>query len=177
MVYGEGEHIDAGGRRLAPYPSRPPEVGLAGFSSHCFLCQPTVFWRRSLGVLLGPWDTTLQCAFDFDYWIRAFTAVPQRIGRIDALQAQTRRHAATLSVTHTDQAVLEATWLQATRLPLFSPHILQAYAEELEDNPGQELAGLLERLRSRLSQTLPPERLDAIWATIELALREGSGNR
>ena len=47
MVYGEGEHIDAAGQRLDRYPTRPPQVGLAGFRDYCFLCQPTVFWRRS----------------------------------------------------------------------------------------------------------------------------------
>ncbi len=98
---GTGPFPTPGGRRLERYPTRPPEVGLAGFRDHCFLCQPTVFWRRSLALLLGPWDATLHCAFDFDTWIRAFRAVPDRIGKLAALQAQTRRHPDTLSARQT----------------------------------------------------------------------------
>lgn len=163
MVYGEGEHIDAAGHRLDRYPTRPPQVGLAGFRDYCFLCQPTVFWRRSLGVLLGPWNASLRCAFDFEYWLRAFCAVPGRIGHLHELQAQSRRHAATLSQTQTGQAVLEATRLQATFLSDPSPHILLAYAAEVLEgstappagiSAEQHLASLLQELRPHLSAPL-----------------------
>jgi hypothetical protein len=182
MVYGEGEHIDAEGRRLDRYPTRGPEVGLAGFRDYCFLCQPTVFWRRSLSLLIGPWDTSLGCAFDFDYWIRAFRAAPGRIGALDTLQAQTRRHPDTLSSTQLGRAVLEATRLQARHLPDPSAHLLLAYAAEVllgETPPPQgaepleHLAGLLHDLR----QDLPVDLWYSVLAQLpEVAERlRGSG--
>lgn len=167
MVYGEGEHIDTEGRRLERYPTRAPAVGLAGFRDYCFLCQPTVFWRRSLSLLIGPWDTSLRCAFDFEYWIRAFRAAPGRIGALDALQAQTRRHPDTLSSTQLGRAVLEATRLQARHLPDPSAHLLLAYAAEVlmgETPPPQganPLAHLADLLRE-LEADLPPP----LWETL-----------
>ncbi len=164
MVYGEGEHIDSDGRVLDRYPTRPPEVGLAGFRDFCFLCQPTVFWRRSLSVLIGPWDASLRCAFDFDYWIRAFQAAPGRIGHLSARQAQTRRHAATLSATQLGQAVLEATRLQATRLDDPSPHILLAYAQEILSGATAPPVGMtpVDHLAALL-QALHPDLPDSLW--------------
>jgi hypothetical protein len=185
MVYGEGEHIDADGRRLDRYPTRAPAVGLAGFRDYCFLCQPTVFWRRSLSLLLGPWDTSLRCAFDFDYWIRAFRAAPGRIGALSALQAQSRRHPHTLSATQAGRAVLEATRLQARHLPDPSPHILLAYADGLlrgetappeGGDPVSHLAGLLQELRADLPADLwraVLARLPRVAGVLGSAGREG----
>jgi hypothetical protein len=163
MVYGEGEHIDAEGRPLERYPTRGPQVGLAGFRDYCFLCQPTVFWRRTLTLLVGPWNASLRCAFDFEYWLRAFAAVPGRIGHLPELQAQSRCHGATLSATLAGVAVLEATQLQATHLPDPSPHILLAYAAEVlagttappqGSEPVPHLAALLLELRPHLGERL-----------------------
>ncbi len=131
LVYGEGQHIDAEGVVLDLYPTRPPEVGLEGFRDYCFLCQPTVFWRRSLGVMLGPFELSLKTCFDFDYWIRAFTAFPGRIGHLPVLQAQTRRHGATISATQLPRAVMEATLLQAPFFDVFHPHILHTYIQQI----------------------------------------------
>lgn len=163
MVYGEGEHIDAQGHPLERYPTRTPEVGLAGFRDYCFLCQPTVFWRRTLTLLVGPWNPALRCAFDFEYWLRAFQAVPGRIGHLPQLQAQSRLHDATLSATLADVAVLEATQLQLRHLPDPSPHILLAYAAEVlagttappgGRDPHDHLVALLQELRPELGERL-----------------------
>lgn len=163
MVYGEGEHIDAAGRPLERYPTRDPSLGLEGFREYCFLCQPTVFWRRTLTLLVGPWNPALRCAFDFEYWLRAFQAVPGRIGHLPELQAQSRLHPATLSATLTDVAVLEATQLQLRHLSDPSPHILLAYAGEVlagttappaGRDPHAHLVDLLETLRPELGERL-----------------------
>jgi hypothetical protein len=177
MVYGEGEHIDAAGHPLDRYPTREPQVGLAGFRDYCFLCQPTVFWRRTLTVLLGPWNTSLRCAFDFEYWLRAFRAVPERIGHLPDLQAQSRRHAATLSATQTGQAVLEATRLQASFLSDPSPHILLAYAAELLEGSSAPPAGLTaEEHLVELLQELRPHLNDQLWRVVLEQLPAVAGN-
>lgn len=93
MVYGHGEHIDEHGRFIEAYPTRLPSTPAEEFADRCFICQPTVFFKRSLTVLLGPLDETLKTAFDFDYWLRAFIQIPERIGFIDTAQAKSRLHA------------------------------------------------------------------------------------
>jgi len=90
LVYGNGEYVDAAGRTLEPYATRPPSTPIEAFAQGCFICRPTVFFRRTLPVLLGKLDEELDCAFDLDYWLRVFKALPARIGFIEALQAQSR---------------------------------------------------------------------------------------
>jgi glycosyltransferase involved in cell wall biosynthesis len=91
-VYGHGQHIDESGRELAMYPTRPPSVAIDTFLNGCFICQPTMFFTRAAHLLLGPFDESLKTAFDFEYWLRLFTAMPGRVGFVEELQAQSRLH-------------------------------------------------------------------------------------
>ena len=77
MVYGEGEGLEET-KLVQRYPTLPSGVGIEGFRSHCFICQPSVVFRRSMAVLLGEFDQECRTAFDFDYWLRAFDAFPHR---------------------------------------------------------------------------------------------------
>ena len=97
MVYGEGEEFNEDTGLVQRYPTMPVSVGLEGFRSHCFICQPTVVFRRSMGVLLGEFDEQWRTAFDFDYWLRAFETFPYRIGYIPHLQGKTRIHSDTIT--------------------------------------------------------------------------------
>ena len=82
MLYGEGDEFNSYTCLQQPYPTLPPSAGIEAFRSPCFICQPTVVFRRSMGVLLGPFDTHWNTSFDFDYWLRAFEAFPHRIGYV-----------------------------------------------------------------------------------------------
>src|SRR5699024_9038843 len=97
MVYGQGQHIDVDGKPLDIYPTQPPDVGMATFADGCFICQPTVFFRRQLFEALGGLDTSLKTAFDFELWLRVFKRYPQRIGFLDRLQAYSRLHDACIT--------------------------------------------------------------------------------
>lgn len=92
LVYGHSEHIDEDGDFIGAYPTLPPNVGIKRFADGCFICQPTVFFRRSMFMLLGGLDESLKTAFDLDYWLRAFGAFESRIGFVDAVQAKSRLH-------------------------------------------------------------------------------------
>jgi hypothetical protein len=136
-----------------------------------------VFWRRSLSVLLGPWNASLRCAFDFEYWLRAFRAVPERIGHVPDLQAQSRRHPATLSETQTGQAVLEATRLQVSYLSDPSPHILLAYAAEVLQGSSAPPPGFTaEEHLVELLQELRPHLSDHLWRVVLEQLPAVAGN-
>jgi hypothetical protein len=58
-----------------------------------FICQPTLFFRKSILDKVGYLDTSLKLSFDFDWWIRFFKTIPNEIGFIDETLAYSRIHA------------------------------------------------------------------------------------
>lgn len=132
MLYGEGEECDSTSGSRLRYPTLPPRAGLRGFRSHCFICQPTVVFRRSMGILLGPFDTAFRTTFDFEYWLRAFAAFPDRIGYLPHVQATTRLHPLTITSNQRSRIALEATTLLARHLGRAPATRLHNYALELQ---------------------------------------------
>src|SRR5207249_3577720 len=53
-VYGDADHIDADDRFIGSYPTE--EWSLERLKLVCFLCQPAVFFRRSVLEQIGPFD-------------------------------------------------------------------------------------------------------------------------
>ncbi len=68
LLYGKAHHIDEEGNFLEDYPTR--DFDLSILASHCFICQPACFFRRSLLDACGGLETGLQYAMDLDLWIR-----------------------------------------------------------------------------------------------------------
>ena len=131
MVYWHGEHVDADGQVSGRYPTLPPSTPAAEFSDGCFICQPTVFFRRTMWVLLGGLDNGLKTAFDFDYWLRAFTRLPGRIGFVDAVQAQSRLHAGCITMRMRGIVALEAMQVVALHLGQAPCHWALTHVNEL----------------------------------------------
>jgi glycosyltransferase involved in cell wall biosynthesis len=157
MVYGEGEEFNSGTNNRRRYPTLPPTVGLGGFRSHCFICQPTVVFRRSMAILLGPFDTSWKTAFDFDYWMRAFSAFPQRIGFIPHIQGLTRIHPSTITSSQRHLVALEATQLLARHFGPAPADRLHGYCFELKRGLAPPPAGvsIREHLESLFAQAEP----------------------
>jgi len=132
MVYGEGEEFDLGTGLRQRYPTLPAPQKVEAFRSHCFLCQPTVVFRRSMAVLLGPFDQHWSTAFDFDFWLRAFAAFPHRIGYLPHLQGRTRLHDATITSQQRSRVALEAIALIARHFGAAPATRLHNYALELQ---------------------------------------------
>ena len=109
MVYGQGEHIDEKTVPLDCYPTQPPEGPIERFAEGCFICQPTVYFKKAMYTLLGGFDSELKAAFDLDYWMRAFSAFPGRIGFLDVLQAQSRLHENCITRRAQDVVSVEST--------------------------------------------------------------------
>jgi glycosyltransferase involved in cell wall biosynthesis len=131
MIYGHGEHVDDLGMRLHSYPTLPPDTPISQFTEGCFICQPTVFTRRTLWKLLGPLDENLKTAFDFEYWLRAFSAFPERIGFVDAVQAHSRLHAGCITVRMRRTIALEGMQVLARHLGSAPKEWLLTYVNEL----------------------------------------------
>ncbi|MDD2741859.1 MAG: glycosyltransferase family 2 protein [Rhodocyclaceae bacterium] len=131
MVYGHGEHVGADGQPIGRYPTLWPAGEIDRFNEGCFICQPTVFFKRSLRVLLGGLDLGLKAAFDFDYWLRAFTAFPERIGFVDAVQAYSRLHDGCITMRMRRVVAVEGVKVLARHLGHAPIHWLLTYRDEL----------------------------------------------
>lgn len=139
MVYGEANHINAEGESINKYPTKHPTIGIEGFKNECFICQPSVVFRRSMGILLGQFNEELHTAFDFDYWLRAFAAFPKRIGHIPYLQAYSRLHKTTITSSQRQKVALEAMQILARQFGDAPAHWLLTAAEEYLDGSDQSI--------------------------------------
>lgn len=108
MHYGQGEHINEQGGFIEAYPTLPPDTPYEKFTEGCFICQPTVFFKRSAITLIGKLDESLKMAFDFDYWLRAFKKLGERIGFVNQVQAESRLHSNCLTVKQREAGSKEA---------------------------------------------------------------------
>ena len=156
MIYGEGDEFNLSTGFNQRYPTLLPSAGLDGFRSHCFICQPTVVFRRCMAVLLGPFDIRWKTSFDFDYWLRAFDQFPKRIGYIPHLQGRTRLHEETITSNQRSQVALEAIELfyryfgaaPATRLDNFALELQLGIAKLPLGQSTNELLSSLHELAS-----------------------------
>ena len=170
MVYGEGEEFNDDTGLIQRYLTLPAVVGIGGFRSHCFLCQPAVVFRRAMGLLLGDFDAQWRTAFDFDYWLRAFAAFPHRIGYLPHLQGRTRLHNATITSQQRAPVALEATQLLARHFGSADGTRLHNYALELQLGiaalpDGQSLGAHLQELVDQAAPWLEPAALQQLRGT------------
>lgn len=131
MCYGHGEHIDAEDQSLGAYHTQKPDVGLQGFERGCFICQPTMFFKTSLLALIGDLDLRQKTSFDYEYWMRAFRALPDRIGFIDALQAKSRLHDGCITRNQRRAVAVEAVRLGQEYFGAGAQHWITTYLEEV----------------------------------------------
>jgi glycosyltransferase involved in cell wall biosynthesis len=168
MVYGEASHIDAFGEVIGSYPSLRPDAWPEAFQAGCFICQPSVFLRRAALRALGTLNENLATAFDFELWLRLFHAFPGRIGFVEAVQAFSRLHEATITTRQRRQVAIEAIRILKRHLGRADIHWLATYREEAlaqlwtDDEAADlsDLAGDLASLCDLLSECFEPNQLE-----------------
>ena len=74
IIYGDADHIDEQGQVLSAYPTE--DWNYERLLETCFVCQPAVFFRRSLVEKLGLLNTSLNYCMDYEYWLRAGRIAP-----------------------------------------------------------------------------------------------------
>jgi glycosyltransferase involved in cell wall biosynthesis len=95
IIYGRADIVDESGQTLGPAPVEP--WNYARLADSCFLCQPAVFFRRSIFEQFGPLDERLHLALDYEYWLRLGKTRPFHF--LDQVLAASRDHPATKSRT------------------------------------------------------------------------------
>jgi glycosyltransferase involved in cell wall biosynthesis len=91
FVYGRAVYIDAEGRTLGPYLTRP--YNARALASFCFVAQPAAFFRRRVWEEIGPFDASLHHTMDYDFWLRlASRYPPERVRYLDRELAAARLH-------------------------------------------------------------------------------------
>lgn len=158
-VYGHGEHVDLLGRPLGRYPTLPPDTPLDRFLDGCFVCQPTMFLRRSTWVALGGLDESLGASFDFELWLRLFKASAGHIGFIDAVLAQSRLHSGGITLRQRERVALEGLAVLRRHLGEAPPQwLLTHVAERCAEHPfaaqAQQLDTALNALAGRAAPLL-----------------------
>jgi glycosyltransferase involved in cell wall biosynthesis len=104
-VFGDAINIDdSTGRQYLLF---QPPFDLKYIRETGFLCQPSVFWRRRVLEMEGPFDESLRYVADCDYWMRA--GARQRFVKLNEFVAIERDHHSTLREldAHALQAELE----------------------------------------------------------------------
>jgi len=68
VVYGNANHIDINGDFLEEYYTE--DFNFERLKDICFICQPSLFFRKNVVKKYGYLNADLQFCMDYDYWIR-----------------------------------------------------------------------------------------------------------
>ena len=68
VIYGLADYIDEEDRHIRDYPTL--KWNYKKLKNRCYICQPSVFFRRSVFERYGPLDESLDFCMDYDYWLR-----------------------------------------------------------------------------------------------------------
>lgn len=68
ILYGMGDHIDEYDNVMEPYYNE--EWNYERLKEICFICQPAVFFRKSIVDKFGVLDENLRFCMDYEYWLR-----------------------------------------------------------------------------------------------------------
>jgi len=116
-LYGDACHLHEDGSIMERYYVEP--WSYPRLLEVCYLCQPAVFWRREVMERFGLFDSTLQYALDYDYWLRVGKALDFHYLE-GAYLAGSRLHEATKTLKHRVKAhheILEVVMRHGTEPP------------------------------------------------------------
>ncbi len=86
VVYGNAHHIDEQGKFIEEYYTE--DFNYERLKDICYICQPSLFFRKSVVDKYGYLNDKLQYCMDYDYWLRL--AKGEKFYRINQLFAGSR---------------------------------------------------------------------------------------
>jgi glycosyltransferase involved in cell wall biosynthesis len=107
LIHGRANIVDERGRRIGPYPTfafHRPDL-----ARKCYVCQPTVFLRRSTVEQAGLLNEHLDICLDYEWWLRIGRQRPMVF--CDHILAVTRHHRQTKTASRRLRALVEAGYL------------------------------------------------------------------
>jgi glycosyltransferase involved in cell wall biosynthesis len=68
IIYGMADHIDINDKIIDAYPTE--EWDFDNLKNICYICQPAVFFRKSMVEKVGMLDERLKFCMDYEFWLR-----------------------------------------------------------------------------------------------------------
>jgi glycosyltransferase involved in cell wall biosynthesis len=68
LIYGEAHLIDRDDRVIGRYDTA--DYSFDRLMVNCCICQPAAFWRSRIADRVGPFNESLHCVLDYEYWLR-----------------------------------------------------------------------------------------------------------
>jgi glycosyltransferase involved in cell wall biosynthesis len=125
VVYGEADYIDDDDRVIGRYPTE--SFDLQRLLETCYLCQPTVFFRRRLVDRFGLLDDRLHYTLDYEYWLRVAHGGAQ-FARLNTVLAGSRLYPGIKTYAGRLKLHQEMNWIMAERFGRVPDQWLYNYA-------------------------------------------------
>ncbi|WP_199621704.1 glycosyltransferase family 2 protein [Paenibacillus alkalitolerans] len=132
VIYGEADHIDEHDRFLEAYYTE--DWNYERLKEVCFICQPAVFFRKSVIEKYGLLDETLNYCMDYEFWLRIgkynpFFFLKQKL-------AGSRLHSETKTLKDRRLAHEEIVQMQKRKLGKVYPTWIYALAHVITEESG-----------------------------------------
>ena len=134
VIYGDGNHIDVEDRVIDRYPTKP--WSFDRLKTICFMCQPAVFFRRSVVDRFGLLDEGLKYCLDYEYWLR-LAARGARFAHIRRTLAATRLHPVSKTLGKRMKVIHETMDMLHQRLGYVPDEWLLSYARVFLNRKGE----------------------------------------
>jgi glycosyltransferase involved in cell wall biosynthesis len=131
-VYGDGYHIEEDGRIIEPYPTE--SFNRNRLIEKCYICQPTVFLRRSVLDQVGFLDEKLHYGMDYDLWfriakyfemgyIKQYLACTRFYKETKTLGQRAQAHREILEIVHRHAGSVPPTWVYGYARAVLERHL------------------------------------------------------
>ena len=143
VVYGDADHIDLNGAVIEPYYTEDWDYDR--LKEVCFLCQPSVFFKRRLIKKAGLFDSGLRYCMDYEYWLRLGAITP--FARLNKKLAGSRMYGENKTLGSRVSVHREMNDMLKMNLGKVPDRWIYNYAHALVDRKGYKRGNPVEDLR------------------------------
>ena len=136
VLYGNAHHIDSQDEILEHYYTETWNI--ERLKEVCYLCQPAVFFRRSVIERFGMLDEHLQFCMDYEYWLR-LAQQNVHFAQISQTLAGSRLHADTKTLGSRVKVHKEINDMLLNKLKCVPDRWLSNYAHAIAESNGDDL--------------------------------------